>query len=90
MWDLIPEGIDILITHGPPFGIGDLTSRGENVGCQDLLEIVEKITPTVHIYGHIHEGYGITSNRATTFINANSCDQLYQPVNLPLVYEFEA
>jgi predicted phosphodiesterase len=37
-WDLIPEGIDILITHGPPYGIGDLTTRGDNAGCQDLLE----------------------------------------------------
>ena len=36
-WDLIPEGIDILITHGPPIGHGDLCSSnlraGECVNC---------------------------------------------------------
>jgi predicted phosphohydrolase len=88
-WDLIPEGIDILITHGPPYGIGDLTSRGEYVGCQDLLEVIEKIKPGVHIFGHIHEGYRITSNGITTFINDSVCDHHYQPVNPPLVYDFE-
>jgi len=88
-WDLIPEGIDVLITHGPPYGIGDLTARGDNAGCRDLLEVVEKIKPRVHIFGHIHEGFGITSNGRTTFINASSCDQLYQPVNPPLIYEYE-
>jgi Icc-related predicted phosphoesterase len=87
-WDLIPEGIDVLITHGPPYGIGDLTVRGDNAGCQDLLEVVEKIKPDLHIFGHIHEGHGINSNVATTFINASSCDHLYQPVNPPVVYEY--
>ncbi len=86
-WDLIPEDTDVLITHGPPYGIGDMTIRGEQTGCQDLLEVVEKIKPRVHIYGHIHEGYGITSNKATTFINASCCDHLYQMVNPPLVFE---
>jgi len=89
-WDLIPDGIDVLITHGPPYGIGDLTFRKDHAGCQDLLEVVERIKPGLHIFGHIHEGYRITSNGKTTFINASSCDHLYQPVNPPLVHEFTA
>jgi len=88
-WELIPEDTDLLITHGPPFGIGDLTARGDKAGCQDLLEMVERIKPAVHIFGHIHEGYGITSNGKTTFINASICDQVYQPVNPSVVYELE-
>ena len=88
-WDLIPEDTNVLITHGPPFGIGDLTARGDQAGCQDLLEVIEKIKPAVHIFGHIHECYGISSNGVTTFINASSCDQLYQPANAPVAYEFE-
>jgi Icc-related predicted phosphoesterase len=88
-WDLIPEDTNVLITHGPPFGIGDLTFQKDHAGCQDLLEVVEKIKPGLHIFGHIHEGYGITSNGKTTFINASSCDQLYQPVNPPLINEFD-
>lgn len=87
-WELIPEDTDVLITHGPPYSIGDLTARGDQAGCQDLLEAVEKIKPGLHIFGHIHEGYGVTSNGVTTFINASTCDQLYQPVNPPLINEY--
>jgi predicted phosphodiesterase len=36
-WALIPDGIDVLITHGPPFGILDRTDNHEDVGCVDLL-----------------------------------------------------
>lgn len=86
-WTLIPADTDVLITLGPPYGIGDLTARGEQTGCHDLLEVVERIKPRVHIFGHIHEGYGITSNGATTFINASCCDHLYQLMNPPLVFE---
>ena len=88
-WDLIPEDTDVLITHGPPYGIGDLTFHKDNAGCQDLLEVVEKIKPKIHVFGHIHEGYGVTSNGVTTFINASSCDHLYQPANPPVVYELK-
>ncbi len=89
-WELIPEDTDVLITHGPPYGIEDLTAQGDSAGCQELLEVAEKIKPALHIFGHIHEGYGISSNGVTTFINASSCDQLYQPVYQPLIYEYEA
>jgi Icc-related predicted phosphoesterase len=88
-WELIPEGIDILITHGPPYGIEDLTARGDKAGCHDLLEVVEKIKPRVHIFGHIHEGYGINAIDGTTFINANSYNHNYRRLNPPVVYEFE-
>ncbi len=86
-WDLIPVNTDVLITHGPPYGIRDLTARGEKTGCHDLLEVVGIIKPGVHIFGHIHEGHGIITNGETTFINASSCDHLYQLVNSPLVFE---
>ena len=43
--------IDILITHGPPYGILDKTSGSENVGCEDLYEAVKRIKPKYHIFG---------------------------------------
>lgn len=86
-WDMIPNGIDILVTHGPPFGHGDRTDAGHYVGCQDLLRAVERIKPKLHIFGHIHEGYGISYNADTVFINASICDRTYRPVNKPIVYE---
>ena len=88
-WDLIPEDTDVLITHGPPFSHGDRTIKGEHVGCQDLLEVVELIQPKVHIFGHIHEGYGLTRNEHTTFINASICGVSYRPKNIPTLYTYQ-
>jgi Icc-related predicted phosphoesterase len=88
-WELIPPGTDVLITHGPPRGHRDRTTRGEDAGCADLLEVVERIRPRVHIFGHIHEAVGMSSNGRTTFINASICDAAYRPVNPPTVYELE-
>jgi len=87
-WDLIPENTDVLITHGPPYGLGDLTARGYSTGCQDLLEVIDQIKPKLHIFGHIHEGYGMTSNRDTTFINASSTDQMYRLINPPIAFDY--
>jgi predicted phosphohydrolase len=89
-WDLIPEDTDVLITHGPPFRYGDKTTWGEHVGCQDLLDAVERIKPKLHIFGHIHEGYGFRSNKHTDFINASICDVFFQPINRPYVYRYDA
>jgi len=88
-WELIPEDTDVLITHGPPYGIGDLTFQKDHAGCEDLLEIVGRIKPKVHIFGHIHEGYGITTHEITTFINASSYNHNSQMINKPMVYELE-
>ncbi len=86
-WDLIPENVDILVTHGPPRGYGDQLAYGEKVGCRDLLAAVERVKPRVHVFGHIHEGVGIYSNGHTTFINASCCDRAYEPVNRPVIVE---
>ena len=87
-WELIPKETDVLITHGPPLGYGDLTSRGECVGCTDLLESVRQKRPKLHIFGHIHEGYGVKRNQHTTFINASSCNLQYRPVQRPIVFDW--
>lgn len=90
-WDLIPEGVDVLVTHGPPRGHGDAAPRPfgapELVGCMDLLEAVRRVKPKYHVFGHIHEGYGITKEGATTCINASMCDGAYNPVNPPIVFD---
>jgi len=87
-WEQIPDDVDILVTHGPPYGFGDRTSRGDLVGCEDLLEAVQRVKPKYHVFGHIHEAYGITQNDATTFINASCLNLQYQMVNAPVCIEF--
>jgi predicted phosphohydrolase len=87
-WDLIPAGTDVLITHGPPFGHGDLTTRGERAGCEDLLAAVRRIQPRLHVFGHIHEGLGATREGPTLCLNVSACDAAYAPVNPPLVLDW--
>lgn len=87
-WKTIPAGVDVLMTHGPPIGHGDRCQDGFRAGCVDLLrEIQTRIHPRIHIFGHIHEGYGVTSDGNTTFINASICNLKYNPVQKPLVID---
>ncbi|KAI1201206.1 Metallo-dependent phosphatase [Nemania serpens] len=50
----VPDNTDILITHGPPRGHLDLTT----LGCNDLLRELWRVHPVLHVFGHVHEGYG--------------------------------
>lgn len=78
-WDAIPEGTDILITHGPPHGILDITKMTEeHTGCEELLKRVIEVRPTWHIFGHIHSASGIYETEHTTFINASVLDDYYK------------
>jgi Icc-related predicted phosphoesterase len=86
-WDMIPGDTDILITHGPVFGILDATTKGEHTGCEDLLERVQAIQPKIHICGHIHEAYGEVSSGVTKFINASLLNEKYQLVNDPVIFD---
>ncbi len=87
-WDLIPAGIDILITHGPPAGHGDLTLQGDRAGCVDLLDAVRRVRPRLHVFGHIHEGYGQTQEGPTVCVNACNCNPAYVIANPPVVLDF--
>lgn len=92
-WDRIPDGIDVLVTHGPPHGIldevlySDGSSSGRFVGCEELLEAIKRVKPQVHIFGHIHCGYGEKHVDGTSFYNAAVCDELYMPSNAPHIIE---
>ena len=86
-WDLIPNHVDVLVTHGPPIGYLDETHDGEQVGCEELKVAVRRVRPSLHIFGHIHEGYGRVKNGHTEFINASTCTLQYEPVNPPVVID---
>lgn len=86
-WDKIPENTDILIAHGPAYGILDRTTRNERVGCMDLLRKIEKIQPELFVSGHIHEAYGEKWIQGTHFINCSVLDFHYRLVNPPIVVE---
>ena len=89
-WKLIPDETDILITHGPPHGILDEVPRKffvENTGCEELRKKVEEIRPKLHVFGHIHCGYGQTEKFGVKFINASNCDESYEPTQPPIVID---
>ena len=78
-WDMIPEEVDVLITHGPPKGILDYTEYDrDNVGCSLLLEKVKQVKPKVHVFGHIHEARGKKEIDDTVFINASMVTLRYE------------
>ena len=78
---------DLLVTHGPPKGILDLTPRGEPVGCEELREAVRRVKPRLHVFGHIHHAYGRHVVDGTRFVNASICDEFYEPSNRPVVVD---
>lgn len=69
-WALIPDGIDVLLTHSPPYGIGDLCDNGDRPGCKALLRRVFEVKPRLHVFGHIHENRGWWQCGETLFVNA--------------------
>jgi len=72
-WSRIPQGVEVLVTHGPPRGIGDLVA-GDHAGCDDLLEAVERARPALHLFGHIHEAGGFSRHGTTAFANVTTAE----------------
>lgn len=58
-----------------------------NFGCRELLDIVLTIRPKYHLFGHIHDAYGMEKKEHTTFVNASIVDENYELKNR--FFEFE-
>lgn len=93
IWKLIPDKVDVLITHGPPYGIldelvyADGTPNGQLVGCEELLNVIKRVKPQVHIFGHIHCGYGEKHLDGTSYYNASICGESYTIDNDPHIID---
>ena len=92
-WALVPKDIDILVSHGPAYGILDLVNNtwsvDPNVGCKSLRDVVTNSDIKHCIVGHIHEqgGKSIIID-GTTFHNASVLDEKYKMVNAPIIIEY--
>lgn len=86
-WQMIPEDTDLLIVHGPPYGILDQVINERHVGCRDLLERLKVVKPKVVVTGHVHESYGVMKQSGIKFINASILNESYELVNKPIVFE---
>lgn len=86
---LIPSNIDILVSHGPAYGILDTTKSNELVGCGDLLHELQRIKPQVMVFGHIHETYGQKEIDGIKYFNVSILDEYYKVKNQPTVFEID-
>ena len=80
---------DILITHGPAYGMLDYTISGEQVGCHDLYHKIIEIQPKIHVCGHIHWAYGQKNFFGIDFINACVLNERYEHENKPVEIDFD-
>jgi len=85
-WNLIPDDTDILITHGPPFGIQDQVKSPEKfLGCEELRVTLGRLKRLkLHVFGHIHECYGKVKVNGVIHVNACIMDEHYRPLNKPI------
>jgi len=94
-WQMIPEDIDILITHSPAYGTLDgpelMDGSRYHMGSKSLANRLRyNGRPQVHVFGHIHEGYGqeeaYPSNNGGMMksINCSYVNKNYEPVNKPI------
>jgi len=89
-WDMIPNDIDILVTHGPPHGILDLSSYGnEHCGDELLKDTILEKKPKIQVFGHVHSDYGYTFNENTHFFNASMLSEGYYYRNKPFNIDFD-
>ena len=88
-WSLIPGDTDILITHGPAYGMLDWVPNNQQVGCQDLFHRVMEVQPKIHVCGHIHCAYGQKYFNNVEFLNASVLNERYQHENKPIKLEFD-
>lgn len=91
-WDKIPEGVDVLITHGPPAYMENglsMVLEGEDVGCEDLYKAIKRVNPKINAFGHIHEGYGTYDDGQTIFMNCSLLNRRYSPTNKPIEVLYE-
>ena len=98
-WDLIPSDIDILVTHSPPMTICDgvmkKIDKGQEIvscGSRGLLrKLMSNAFPKLklHVFGHIHEGYGEAQiGPDLVLFNASHVTRTYKPKNDPMRIEF--
>ena len=98
IWDRVPADVQLLVTHGPPFGVLDEMAAGphfsgkSNEGCRALAQRIRRLRDLrLHVFGHIHPAYGVKEgdriNDQVTFVNAALANRDHRPVVPPIVID---
>jgi Icc-related predicted phosphoesterase len=92
VYDAIPDDTDIVVSHGPPMGYGDLTCPlhgTQHAGADQANHMLQRVKPKLFISGHIHEAYGQYKHPSgTEIINVSHVNEDYNPYNLPMRIEW--
>ncbi|CAK68629.1 unnamed protein product (macronuclear) [Paramecium tetraurelia] len=90
-WKIMEEGSDIVLTHGAPLGHSSYVSSYEPTegewGDQALANRIKEVKPLYHIFGHVHEGYGMTEENGTKYINCAILDERYKLAEKAYVFQ---
>ena len=92
VYESIPEGIDVLVSHQPPYGHCDAvpdfrTGRPSPQGSRQLLMAIDRVKPKIVICGHIHEGHGRADHDGVPIYNVSVVDEHYQLVHAPTIID---
>lgn len=89
IWEHIDNEPHIIITHCPPYKKRDVNLETyENVGCEHLMHKVQDLSPDLHLFGHIHESYGLEFTSKTAFVNGSICSP-FGELNKPFVIDYD-
>lgn len=102
--EAIPNGVDLLISHGPPFRYGDLVPApprdslrarkyrqegDEHVGDKTLNKAILRAQPKLTVCGHIHEARGSYMLNSHPVVNVSAVDERYNLYEKPwTVFEY--
>ncbi|KKM24079.1 hypothetical protein LCGC14_1608690 [marine sediment metagenome] len=92
-WEQIPDDTNILLLHGPPFGIFDeviYNGLPKHIGSDSLLKKIEEIKPKLVVFAHNHDQYGVLEREGTTFINCTLLNEDYKLTKEPIYIDYEA
>lgn len=96
-WAKIPDDTQVLVTHGPPWGILDQVwdqpynklTGPDHLGCLELTKKIEQLKQLkLHVFGHIHGSNGVqTDTNGVVYVNAAICSEEYKPIQKVHVVE---
>lgn len=81
----VPLSVDVLLLHGPPTGYGDTASTGVRAGSTAALRLIDRVSPLLCVFGHIHAGRGTWRRAGTTLINCSAVNDKYELLPEPFV-----
>jgi Icc-related predicted phosphoesterase len=96
-WSKIPDNTQILVVHGPPYGILDVNTEEiysqplgpEHLGCKDLKKRIDQLKNLkLVVTGHIHSSSGVEEHNGIKFVNASVLNESYEVVYSPKIFEF--